>query len=376
MSPFTANAAQSLAALGERRLIVRIREWLGPASAPAPRGIGDDCAVLPAAPTLRFPAPAASISTGGSPALFRLATTDSVLFGRHFDASVSPRAAGAKLIKRNLSDIAAMGGIPTDALLSLVCGRDLAVSWLEEFFRGIADTCLHYNVELAGGDCAEATPGFFCATLALTGFAEKPLLRTGARPGDTLLVTGTLGGSLSGKHFEFSPRLAEGRWLAARPEIRAGMDITDGLAKDIPSLLPCACDALLDANRIPISAAAQRLSASTVSSGVSPESAAKRSLTPLAHALGDGEDYELLVAADTASLALLLADWQREFPDLSLTPIGVIARAGQGQASGKGCDGERGGESEGGRLLDAATNLPFATDVPGYSHFKDIIIEE
>jgi thiamine-monophosphate kinase len=331
MSPFTANAAQSLASLGERRLIAHIREWLGPASGPAPRGIGDDCAVLP----VGF----SSSSAGG----FRLVTTDSVIFGRHFDASVSPCDAGAKLIKRNLSDIAAMGGTPADAVLSLVCGPDVAVPWLESFFRGIAETCLRYGVELAGGDCAEAQPGFFCATLALTGFAEKPLLRTGARPGDTLLVTGTLGGSLAAKHYEFTPRLAEGRWLAARPEIRAGMDITDGLAKDLPALLPAGCDALLDVVQIPISAAAF-----AASPGDFPAA--------LARALGDGEDYELLLAADTASLPSLLAAWGREFSDLSLTSIGRVICAESGA---------------GGRLLDSGTRLPLVAGFGGYSHFGE-----
>jgi thiamine-monophosphate kinase len=303
MTPFAENAAGSLAALGETRLIARIREWLGDATAPAPRGIGDDCAVLPAQPF----------------AGQRLATTDSVLWGRHFDAAVPARAVGEKLVKRNLSDIAAMGGTPADALLSLVCGRDTALAWLAEFFAGVATACRRWHVELAGGDIAAAPDGFFCATLALTGFCEKPLLRTGGKIGDVLLATGELGGSLAGKHFLFEPRLDEGRWLAARPEVHAGMDITDGLAKDVLALLPA-------------------------------DAAAALTLTD-PHALSDGEDYELLIAADAAAANGLLLEWQEKFPTLALKPIGMIVAAGATEH----------------RLRDAATGKPiFAT---GYEHF-------
>jgi thiamine-monophosphate kinase len=340
-APFTTDPSQSVVALGERRLIGLIREWLGAATAPAPRGIGDDCAVLPIAPTLisalSLTPPDTLIPT------HRLTTTDSVIYGRHFDATVSPHSAGVKLVNRNLSDIAAMGGIPADAMLSLVCGRDLAVSWLEAFYRGVAEACLRHKTELAGGDCAEGPPGFFCATLALTGFANIPLLRTGAREGDTLLVTGDLGGSLAGKHYTFTPRLSEGRWLAVRPEIRAGMDITDGLAKDLPALLPPGCDALLDSAHLPISDAARRLSTANADS-----------LSPLVHALSDGEDYELLVAADTSMLAELLASWRREFPALPLTPIGRIVRAAVGH---------------GGHLLDSTDRHLLIEAGHGYAHF-------
>ncbi|MDR2863095.1 MAG: thiamine-phosphate kinase [Puniceicoccales bacterium] len=325
MPPFTADAAQSIAALGECGLIEHIRKWLGDVTAPSPRGIGDDCAVLPARPL-----PGA-----------RLVTTDSVLWGRHFDDSVTPRAAGAKLIKRNLSDIAAMGGTPADAVLSLIIGPDVAVGWMAEFFDGVAESCRAWGVELAGGDIAAAPEGFFCATLSLTGFAEKPLLRQGAFVGDALLVTGELGGSLAGKHYAFTPRLAEGRWLAARPEVRAGMDISDGLAKDIPAMLPAGADALLDTASIPVSAAARQMS------GDADEA--------LCRALNDGEDYELLVAVESRLVAPLLAAWHEAFPGEALTRIGNIIPAQ---------------ESPGGRLLDVKTGSPIDARLRGYRHFE------
>jgi hypothetical protein len=102
VNPFTDNPALSVGALGERRLIRKLRDWLGAATAPAPYGIGDDCAVLPATGARRL-----------------LVTTDPVIYGRHFDNSLSPAAAAEKLLKRNLSDIAAMGGVPCSAVVSL-----------------------------------------------------------------------------------------------------------------------------------------------------------------------------------------------------------------------------------------------------------------
>ena len=101
MHPLTQRRRDSVAALGEQQLIRAIQTWLGPASPRSPFGIGDDCAVLPA-------------SRGR-----QLLTVDPVIFGRHFDATVPPRAVGAKLLKRNLSDLAAMGGRPTSAVLAL-----------------------------------------------------------------------------------------------------------------------------------------------------------------------------------------------------------------------------------------------------------------
>ncbi|MFM9093191.1 MAG: thiamine-phosphate kinase, partial [Verrucomicrobiota bacterium] len=153
---------------------------------------------------------------------------DPVILGRHFDASVPPAAVGAKLLKRNLSDIAAMGGRPRAAVVSLCLDRATRVRWLREFHRGLARTARRHGVALVGGDVAEA-PGALIASLTLLGDADgtRVLTRQGARSGDWIAVTGRLGGSLaSGHHHRFTPRLAEGRWLARRPEIRAMMDVS------------------------------------------------------------------------------------------------------------------------------------------------------
>lgn len=118
MNPFTPERARSVAEHGEERLIGEIRHWLGAASPRAPFGIGDDCAVVP--------------STGRP----MLITTDPVIFGRHFDGTVPARAVGAKLLKRNLSDIAAMGGKPVAAVVSLALAADTDLRWLRGFYLG------------------------------------------------------------------------------------------------------------------------------------------------------------------------------------------------------------------------------------------------
>lgn len=302
--PFTENPAASIGARGEIALLREIAAWLAPfpkVARPAPRGIGDDCAVLP--------------NEHGD--AFRLVTTDSVIFSKHFDASVSPENAGAKLIKRNASDIAAMGGKPADAVLSLVMSADVATEWLRRFYAGMAQACDALGIELAGGDVASAPAGtqLFVATLTLTGFSENPpLLRTGAQVGDAVFVTGTLGGSISEKHFAFEPRLAEGRFLATFPreKVRGCMDITDGLAKDLKDIIPAGNHVEFDFPAIPVSESAQKLS------GGNCELALK-------HAFCDGEDYELVFCVVPDFETAFAARWRERFPQTPLTRIGRIA---------------------------------------------------
>ena len=286
--PFARKTSDSVAALGEQKLIVAIRRWLGDASPRAPFGIGDDCAVLPAA---RGP---------------QLITVDPVIYGRHFDASITPRAVGAKLLKRNLSDLAAMGGSPTAAVLALTLDPRTSLVWLEAFYRGLAACARRYKTPIVGGDIAQAD-GVLAASLTLLGSATGPrvLTRTGARCGDTLYVTGTLGRSLrSGHHFKFLPRLAEGAWLARQPGVRAMMDVSDGLAKDLHALTPSDAAPALDADTLPLRRGAD-----------------------LRGALTDGEDYELLFAlAARADANAFAAAWRSAFPRTRLTRIGYFAQ--------------------------------------------------
>lgn len=289
LQPFSKNFRESVSALGEEKLIACIRRWLGPASPRAPFGIGDDCAVLPAARGRQ------------------LITVDPVIYGRHFDASVPPRAAGAKLLKRNLSDLAAMGGRPTTAVLSLMLDARVSRHWLEQFYRGLAASARQYHVAIVGGDVAQAD-GVVAASLTLLGRAAgaRVVARTGARIGDWIYVTGLLGGSLRSRHhFKFTPRLAEGAWLARRSEVRAMMDVSDGLAKDLRALAPRGSAPALEAAALPLR----------------PGAGARDALT-------DGEDYELLFALATrADRTAFERAWRRAFPRIRLTRIGRFVSA-------------------------------------------------
>lgn len=295
MSPFAKNLRTAVCSLGEERLIQAIRRWLGSASPQAPFGIGDDCAVLPAS---RGP---------------QLITVDPVIYGRHFDDAVPARAVGAKLLKRNLSDLAAMGGRPTAAVLALTLDRRTSLAWLEGFYRGLAAAARQYRVPIVGGDVAQADR-VVSASLTLLGEATGPRVpnRRGARVGDWIYVTGRLGGSLRlGHHFRFTPRLAEGAWLAARKELRAMMDVSDGLAKDLHALTPPNAEAALEPEKIPCRRGADWRAALT-----------------------DGEDYELaFVIAKNADRDALQRDWRRAFPRTPLTCLGRFVRRGELPAS-------------------------------------------
>ncbi len=305
MHPFTQRRSESVAALGETGLIAAIRRWLGAASPRAPYGMGDDCAVLPA--------------VRGA----QLLTVDSVIFGVHFDAAVSARAAGAKLFKRNLSDLAAMGGRPRAAVVALALDPRVKIRWLEEFYRGLAAMSRRYRTPIVGGDVARLD-GSVLASLTLVGEAPaRAVTRAGARAGDWIFVTGRLGGSLAnGHHWRFTPRLAEGAWLAGRPEVRAMMDVSDGLAKDLPALTPTGAEAALVAGSLP-----------------------RRRGCDLRAALGDGEDYELLFAvAGGADLARFTRAWRRAFPRTRLSCIGRFVRAGRRPAGTLKLEDHRGFE--------------------------------
>jgi len=292
MSPprlFSRTLRGSVSSIGEDALIRLIRRWLRGASPRSPAGIGDDCAVLRPARGLE------------------LLTVDPVVHGVHFGDRTAPRAVGAKLFKRNLSDIAAMGGRPRAAVVAIALDGRVSTAWLADFYRGIARESRRRNVPVVGGDVARL-PGSFVATLAMTGEATGRILtRAGSRVGDWIYVTGALGGSLrTGHHYLFEPRLAEGAWLARRKEIRAMIDVSDGLAKDLPALAP-------------------RRAAPAVYAGMLP----RRKGASVREALCDGEDYELAfsVASGSRRRALEKA-WQRAFPRTRLSCIGRFVRNG------------------------------------------------
>jgi len=305
LHPFSDHLPDTVAALGERKLITAISRWLGETSPRAPFGIGDDCAVLPAA-------------NGRS-----LLTVDPVIYGEHFDDHTSPQAAGEKLFKRNLSDIAAMGGRPRAAVVALAFDSRLKTRWLASFYRGLAAVSRRYHVPIVGGDIARLRGGIV-ASLTLLGqvSGKRVVTRQGARLGDAIYVTGQLGGSLRGRHLRFIPRLAEGAWLARQKGVRSMMDVSDGLAKDLPALAPADSLPALNIDALPISAAARLTARQT-------------GRTAFDHALSDGEDYELVFTlAGDIPPEVFERRWRRAFPEVRLTRIGHFLRREQAEAQG------------------------------------------
>jgi thiamine-monophosphate kinase len=197
-------------------------------------GIGDDCAIL------QIPA--------GNQALV---TTDFSLEGVHFRREWHPPdAVGHRCLTRGLSDIAAMGGTPVAAFLSLALPQDLRQSWVNQFVKGLLKLVDRFNVSLAGGDTAQS-PGGVLVDIVVIGAVPKgkAILRSGARPGDAIYVTGTLGGAaatlkllFSGRklrpadfprHFYPTPRIEVGRWLLEKGLASAMIDLSDGLSTDL-----------------------------------------------------------------------------------------------------------------------------------------------
>ncbi len=300
MGALTTLPDRSVAKLTEEEIIRRVVQSLSDAAPAFPEGPGGDCAHLP--------------TTGGRS--LRASTIDSVILGRHFDAACDGIRAGAKLVNRSLSDLAAAGAVPSDALLSLAVGPDVDASWLADFAHGAGRAAAKAGLRIVGGDVCRGAPGSFVGTLAVQGFAHRLLTRRLCGPGDMLFVTGELGGSLYGKHLDFSPRLAEGEWLCGHGEVTACTDLSDGLAKDLPGLLGPQRDARIDLAALPLAAAAKAI--------------AKADGKPvLEHALQDGEDYELLFAVNADRADLLEAAFRKAFPGARLTRLGTV-EAGTG----------------------------------------------
>ncbi|MEM0965598.1 MAG: thiamine-phosphate kinase [Verrucomicrobiota bacterium] len=297
MNPFAQTQLDRVDRFGEEQLVHFIKEWLADASPESPQGIGDDTAVL-------------QVPCGRS----LLLTTDSLTYTVHFDDTASPAQAGAKLLKRNLSDIAAMGGSPLHSVVAITCGADLSVQWLEGFFHGLRDAAILTKCEINGGDLSQGAEGTFTATLSLVGQAEKPIYRKGGSAESWVWVTGSLGGSILGHHLSFQPRLKEGQWLGKNEAVTAMMDVTDGLASDLPKMLPEGLRAKLDLSCIPTSDEARAAAQDTGKPAVW-------------HAFTDGEDYELLFFTKPGIDHVAFEEaWKEDFK-IPLAAIGTLEEA-------------------------------------------------
>jgi len=272
-------------------------------------GPGDDCAVL-AIPTHPL-----------------LITTDMLMDGTDFIISeVGPRRAGRKAMAANLSDIAAMAGIPTSAVVSVALprlspgGENASTGpwsdprlFAEELYRGLRDVADAFEVPIVGGDTNSWVGPLVISVTVLGEATERgAALRSGAHPGDWIFVTGELGGSILGHHLDFTPRLKEALALNAAIAIHAMCDISDGLSADLNHILEEShCGAVLFADAIPVSSAANELSRTS-------------NKTPLQHALGDGEDFELVFAVSPADGEELL----QNPPIAGLVKIGECIESG------------------------------------------------
>src|SRR6266513_2714878 len=228
--------------MNEFDLIARLTRSL-PSDERTVVGVGDDCAVLDL----------------GLPDRWLLFKTDAVVEGVHFDKTAPPEKIGHKALGRCLSDVAAMAGTPTHALITLALPADFDSGFLERIYAGINALAQRHGVAIVGGETT-INPERMLISASVLGTVTrgKSPLRSGAKAGDAIFVTGELGGSLSGKHLEFEPRLSEARWLAENFSIHAMMDISDGLAGDLPHILEASkVGAELLSDAIPISHAAK-----------------------------------------------------------------------------------------------------------------------
>lgn len=262
-------------------------------------GAGDDCAVLDL----------------GLPHHLVLFKTDAVVEGVHFTADAPPEKVGHKALARCLSDIAAMAGTPTHAVVTLALPAKFDSAHIEAIYAGLTALARKHGVAIVGGETT-TNPDRLLLSIALLGTVprSRQVLRSGAKAGDAIFVTGTLGGSLGGRHLDFEPRLAEARWLAERFTLHAMIDLSDGLAGDLRHILQASgVGAELLASAIPISRAARQLARE--------ESSAK---PPLLAALTDGEDFELLFTVAARSAVPLLDAWKARFPEVKLSCVGKV----------------------------------------------------
>jgi thiamine-monophosphate kinase len=289
--------------MNEFELIQRLTRSL-PGNKSVVVGPGDDCAVL----------------DFGLPDRLLLFKTDAIVEGIHFPPDTPAEKIGHKALGRCLSDIAAMAGTPTAALVTLALPQNFEPDFLDGIYAGMTALARRHEVAIAGGETT-TNPERMLISVTVIGWAPrgKSVLRSGAEVGDAIFVTGELGGSLAGKHLEFEPRLAEARWLAQNFSIHAMLDVSDGLAGDLRHILKASrVGAQLHSPAIPISREARRAAKA--------ESSTK---TPLLAALSDGEDFELLFTVASKDAVPLLDAWKAHCPKIELSCIGKIT-AGEG----------------------------------------------
>ncbi len=279
--------------------------WIKQRAARLPKvklGIGDDCALIGLD----------SLDLAKSDLAI---TTDSLCDGTHFILTeCGPRAAGRKLMAVNLSDLASMAATPISVFLSLCLPKENAGDLAAEVFEGVYELAEKHKVAISGGD-TNVWNGPLVLHMTAIGkvAASGSWLRSGASPGDAILVSGSLGGSILGKHLNFEPRLELAAELRKLGMVSAATDISDGLGIDLLNITVASkCGAEVWLDTVPISNDAKVC-------------AQESGRSPLAHALGDGEDFELLLAVPQDRLAKMPND----VAGVPLTHIGTfVTRTG------------------------------------------------
>lgn len=280
---------EQLSDIGEDALIKRIVGHLASGDGAVVVGPGDDCAVIDV----------------DRDDYYQLLKTDSIIEGVHYLHTAPSREVGWKSVARVISDFAAMGGEPSQLLVTIALPKNTEVSYVEGLYHGMNHCAVSHGAVISGGETTMVPDGSSAMiSVSGTGWVRRNQLikRSGGKVGDSILVTGTLGGSIRGKHLNFKPRLKEGLWLANHCRVHAMMDLSDGLARDLPRLASASdCGFFIDNTKIPCSEGCD-----------------------LTQATGDGEDYELLLTVPNGELDNFYSDWQIEFPDLPLTLIGEL----------------------------------------------------
>jgi len=267
-------------------------------------GIGDDAALV------EFPCRPGNSSHGAAGCLV---TVDMLMEGVDFTIPpATPRQIGWKSLAVNLSDIAAMAGIPVACVISVSLPRKNGFELGRGLMEGIIECANRFGVAIAGGD-TNTWEGPLVISITVLGepTSRGPVRRSGAKPGDWIMATGSFGGSIAGKHLDFTPRVAEALALYEAAALHAMIDVSDGLAADLWHILDeSRVGAILDAAAVP----------------VSPQAVAGRDhKSPLEHALSDGEDFELLFTVSAADgQALLNAPPPIDNVPMPLSHIGEI----------------------------------------------------